>query len=399
MAGGRSRTVIIVALGVAQILAWGSSFYLIAVVAKPMAEETGWPLAWIVGGLSLGSLISGLVSPRVGRMIEARGGRGVLGCSAVLLAVGLVVVGFAPDLPVYLAGWVIMGVGMGAGLYDPAFATLGRLFGEKARTAIAQLTLVAGFSSTVCWPLSAYLVSRFGWRGTCLSYAAIDLAVVLPLYLIALPTEERRLPSRAAPPGRAAKGPPLRLAFWLLAATMTIASVIMTVISVHLLTLMIAHGLDLAAAVALGTLLGPAQVGARVLDLALSRRRHPVWTLVASCVLVAAGLGLLMARPGLAAAGIVLYGAGSGIRSIARGTVPLALFGAEGYAGVMGRLAMPSLIGQAVAPALGGVLIERLGAPATLGLLFATATLAIVPSLLLIGCARSARPPIPPAPA
>jgi MFS family permease len=143
-------------------------------------------------------------------------------------------------------------------------------------------------------------------------------------------------------------------------------------------------------AVGIGTLLGPSQVGARLLDMTLARRRHPVWTLVASTVLVAVGLGLLAARPGLASAAIVLYGAGSGIRSIARGTVPLALFGPEGYASVMGRLAMPSFIGQAAAPALGGVLIERFGASTTMVLLFAGAVATIVPAMMLIGSARAA---------
>jgi hypothetical protein len=182
----------------------------------------------------------------------------------------------------------------------------------------------------------------------------------------------------------------MRFAFLLLAATMTLASVIMTVISVHLLTLLLARGVAMPVAVGLGALLGPSQVGSRLLDMALARHHHPVWTLVASTVLVAIGTGLLVVEPGVASLGIVLYGAGSGIRSIARGTVPLALFGPSGYAAVMGRLAMPAFVGQAIAPALGGVLIERVGASATMLLLFVTAIVTIVPSVLLIGSARPA---------
>jgi predicted MFS family arabinose efflux permease len=391
MSWHRSRAAVIVAVGAAQILAWGSSYYLVAVVAHPIAEHTGWTLAWIVGGLSLGFLVSGLVSPRVGRLIEAQGGRLVLAASAILLAAGLVVVGLAPNLPTYLLGWMVIGIGMGAGLYDPAFATLGRLFGETARTAIGQVTLLGGFASTVCWPLSAFLVDHVGWRGTCFAYAAINVGIVLPLYLLGVPREDARAP--AAPEPARADVPvaePLRLAFVLLAVTLTLASVIMTVISVHLLTLLLAQGVAMPVAVGLGTLLGPSQVGSRLLDMALARRRHPIWTLVASTVLVAIGIGLLVVRPGLASLGIVLYGAGSGIRSIARGTVPLALFGKAGYAAVMGRLARPAFIGQAVAPALGGVLIERLGPSATMLLLFAAAVATIVPSVLLIGSARPA---------
>ncbi len=387
----RSRPAVVVAVGAAQILAWGSSYYLVAVLAQPIAAQTGWTLAWIVGGLSLGFLVSGLVSPLVGRLIEARGGRPVLAASAVLLAAGLVVLGLAPNIPVYLLGWAVLGLGMGAGLYDPAFATLGRLFGDSARAGIGQVTLLGGFASTVCWPLSAYLVAHVGWRGTCFAYAAIHLGIVLPLYLLGVPREARNTaPALAVAGNTAAPLPQARFAFLLLATTLTLAQVIMTVIAVHLLTLLVAQGVAMAVAVGIGALLGPSQVGARLLDMTMAGRRHPVWTLVASTVLVALGLGLLAIGPGIASVAIVLYGAGSGIRSIARGTVPLALFGKTGYAAVMGRLAMPAFIGQAAAPALGGVLIERLGASTTLVLLFAAALATIVPSVMLIGAARSA---------
>ena len=154
--GAARRWPVISALGVVQILAWGSSFYLPAVLAGPIAENTGWPLAWVVGGLSVGLLVAAFVSPRVGLAINRYGGRPVLALAALLLAAGLAALGFAPTLPVYLAGWLLIGLGMGCGLYDPAFATLGRLYGAEARPAITTLTLWGGFASTVCWPLSAY---------------------------------------------------------------------------------------------------------------------------------------------------------------------------------------------------------------------------------------------------
>lgn len=178
---------VISALGVIQILAWGSSYYLPAVLAEPIARETGWPLAWIVGGLSVGLLVAAAVSPRVGTAIQRRGGRPVLALAALLLAFGLITLGLAPALPVFLAGWLVIGLGMGCGLYDPAYATLGRLYGAEARPAITALTLLGGFASTICWPLSAFLVAQVGWRGTCLTYAALHLTVTLPLALWAIP--------------------------------------------------------------------------------------------------------------------------------------------------------------------------------------------------------------------
>ncbi|WP_218127844.1 MFS transporter [Belnapia rosea] len=395
-AASRPRLVVVSAVGVAQILAWGSSYYLPAVLAGPIAAETGWPLGWVVGALSVGLLVSGLVSPRVGHLIERHGGRPVLATSAVLLALGLLAIGLAPTLPLFIAAWLVIGAGMGCGLYDPAFSALGRLYGESARPAITQVTLFGGFASTVCWPLTAFLAAHLGWRGACLTYAALLAVVVLPLYLLALPREEDRAPKPAAAdaplPGHLR--PEQRTAFLLLAAGFTLAYGTMTVIGVHLLMLLQAQGVALAAAVGLGALIGPAQVGGRVLEMTFGKKAHPIWSLVASSVLVAVGLGLLVATPGIAPACIVLYGMGSGIRSIVRGTVPLAMFGREGYAILMGRLGLPTLLATAAAPLVGIWLLEWVGPSGTLAFLFGAALLHLALVVPLVPLAlRGARRP------
>ena len=377
-------------MGIGQILAWGSSYYLLAVLAGPIAQATGWSESWIIGALSLGLLTSGLASPRVGHFIERFGGRPVLASSAVLLAIGLLLQALAPNLPVFIVAWFVIGLGMGAGLYDPAFSTLGRLYGEHARSAITQLTLFGGFASTVCWPLSAYFVEHFGWRGASLAYAAINIGVVLPLYLFGVPREQRRLPPTRAPAhgttGR--RSAEDRYAFVLIAAGLTVASVVMTVISVHILALMQARGLTLAVAVGFGALIGPSQVGARVLEAAFGRRHHPVWSFLVSSALVAIGLCMLLGPSSVIGAGLVLYGSGSGIRSIVRGTLPLALFGREGYAVLMGWLAMPSLVAQAASPSIGSLLFEHLGADLTIAVLVGAAVLNILIILPLLPVAR-----------
>jgi len=391
---GRPRFGVIAAIGIGQILAWGSSYYLPAVLAGPIARATGWSEAWIIGALSFGLLTSGLASPRIGHLIERLGGRPVLAASALLLAIGLVIQAIAPDLPVFVLAWVVMGLGMAAGLYDPAFSTLGRLYGEQARSAITQLTLFGGFASTVCWPLSAVFVAHLGWRGACLAYAGINIAVVLPLYLFGVPREERRL----LPLDRSAKGdtPKRRVsedryALVIVGAGLTVASVIMTVIAVHILALMQARGLTLAAAVSLGALIGPSQVGGRVLEAAIGRRHHPVWSFLFSGALVAVGLAMLLGPASIVGVGLVLYGSGSGIRSIVRGTVPLALFGREGYAVLMGWLAMPILIAQAVSPSLGSLLFVRFGTNVTIAVLAAAALVNILLVLPLLPLARRRR--------
>jgi len=381
--------VVIPVLGVTQILAWGSSYYLLAVLANPIADDTGWSFAWVIGGVSLGLLTAGLVSPRVGDGIQRHGGRPVLAASAVFLAVGLVGLALSPNLPVYIASWLVLGVGMGAGLYDAAFATLGRLYGQRARMAITTLTLFGGFASTVCWPLSAMLVSAFGWRGACLIYAGIHLVVLLPLYVCALPKEPKRDTAVAAPSGGRRRdgrddGPVpagSRLLFLLIALAFTISAMISTFVSVHLLTILQARDIALAAAVALGAIVGPAQVGARVIEMLISRYHHPIWTKFASTIFLTLGIGVLWAGLPTVAAALIFYGAGVGIESIARGTLPLAVFGEDRYAAIMGRIAMPSLIAQAASPSLGAMLMEGFGVSGTLAALFAVA----LANVLLVG--------------
>jgi MFS family permease len=395
----RPRVVVVTALGIAQILGWGTSFYFPAVLAGPIVADTGWSLGWVVGGVSIGLLVAGLIAPRVGAIIDRRGGRPVLAASSLLFAAGLAGIGSAPSLPVYLAAWVVLGAGMGTGLYDAVFAALGKLYGREARAPITNLTLFGGFSSTVCWPLSAFLAEAVGWRGACFIYAGLHLVLSLPLQMAVMP-RQRRLPEGATHE-RAAPAPTsdgLRSApahesavFALLALVLTIAAGIGSIMVVHLLIFLEASGASFAAAVTLGTLFGPAQVGARFVERLFGAHYHPIWTMVSSCTLMAAGLLLLWSGFPVLAVAILVYGAGYGIMWIARGTLPLALFGPERYATLIGRLAFPSLIVQALAPAAGALLIEGVGATATVATLaiFAGANVLLATAL---GAMHRARP-------
>lgn len=391
------RHLIISALGITQILAWGSSFYLPAVLAKPMAEATGWPFAWVIGGLSFGLLTAGLVSIRVGRLIDRYGGRPVLAASSILLALGLVGLATAQSMTFFIASWLVMGLGMGAGLYDAAFSTLGRLYGRGARSAITSLTLWGGFASTVCWPLSAFLVETVGWRDTCLVYAALHMTVTLPLHLFALPREVRR--NRHRPTATTQAGNDLTpdavphgtLIFALLALILTTAGTIATMWSVHLITILQAGGISLAAAVGLGTLIGPSQVGARIVEMVAGNRHHPIWTMTTAVLLIATGFILLWAGFPIPAIALISYGAGNGIFSIAKGTLPLAIFGGQEYAILMGRLAMPALLAQSVAPSVGAFFIDTMGSSATLALLALLGLLNVGAVGLLWHVSRQAR--------
>lgn len=364
------KQVIISGLGIVQILSWGSSYYLLAVLAGPIATDTGWPLPWIIGALSAGLLTAGIVSPWVGRVIGRTGGRGILALAVLLLAAGLAIVGIAPALPVFMFGWLVLGVGMGAGLYDAAFATLGGIYGASARRAITYLTLWGGFASTVCWPLSAFFVEELGWRGACLSYAAIHIAICLPIVLLIVPSPTSIGTGAGAQMLRTARdhrlSEPERRSFFLLAAVLMVGSITMSIVSVHLLTLLQAQGVTLAVAVSLGALIGPAQVGARVIEMLFGARLHPIWTLAAAVAFVALGLVFLAADFPILALSLLLYGGGNGLYSIARGTLPLALFGPQRYAPLIGRIALPNLIAQALAPSLGAAVFVHAGANSTL---------------------------------
>ncbi len=382
------------ALGITQIILWGGSFFLIAVVADPIVQSTGWPQAIVVGALSLAILISGLLSPWVGRMIRRHGGRPVLIAGTLTMAGGLVLMGVAPNLPVFLLAWTVMGLGMAGALYDPLFAAIGQAYGSAARGAMTQIAIASGFAVTLCWPATSAMVAQIGWRGACFTYAALSVAVVAPLFAWALPRQARAEPVPAvaaatlALPSAPARLPGERV----LAVTFTTAAVLMTAVSVQLLLLLQAQGIAAGTAVALSALIGPSQVGARILELAFGRGAHPIWALLVSSGSVALGLLLLAVAPGLAWLAIILYGAGNGMRTVVRGTLPLALYGQQDYAAVMGRLARLPLFGQAATPVACGALSDWLGLDALLDIMLGIAALNLALSLIVARRTLSERP-------
>ena len=384
--------VIVPALGVMQILAWGSTFYVLAVLTPEIAAETGWTTDWVVAGISVGLLVAGVVSPRVGRAIGAHGGRLALAGGAALIGLGLLMLGTTQNYVWYIAAWVIIGGGMGAGLYDAAFATLGSIYGRDARNAIASVTLFGGFSSTVIWPITALLIEYVGWRGACLTYAAVFIGLVVPAYLLILPRRsfiapaaDRALASRVTLEGQE------RWLFVLVAAVVTIGAAILSLMGNLMLLLLQGRGMELAAAVALGTLIGPSAVGARMIERFAGNQYHPIWTMMASTLLVAIGALLFLFEFTYIALGVIFYAAGNGIGTIAKGTLPLALFGPERYPALVGRLGLPVMVAMAAAPFAGAVAYRLGGAPWTLLILCTIALTNVVLVMLLFRLSGAAR--------
>lgn len=368
-------------LGVAQTLAWATTYYLPALVAPVVVADLRADPALVYGAFSLALLIAGLAAPRTGRLIEQWGGRPVLLASSGLIATGLALLGLLPGLAGWFAGWVVLGLGMALGLYEAAFATLGVLYGRAARRSITLVTLVAGFASTVGWPLTALLLPLVGWRGTCLAYAAVNLLLVLPLYLLvprAAPPAESADPAGAVPAEVPLPAAWVRRSFRLLAVFFTLRAIVSATLSVHLIALLGGLGLSVGAAVAAAALQGPSQVGGRLLEFTLGKAAHPLHVArLGGALLPAGALLLVLAGPAAAVPFVMLYGASNGIMTISRGAVPLALFGARGYPVLMGRLALPILLAQAAAPAVTAPLVAGLPALAVLGLAGVLATVAL----------------------
>ncbi len=361
-------------LGLSQILLWGGSFFLMAIVGGPIIRDTGWSHEGVYGALSVALLVSGLLAPAIGRWIGKEKGERIMRYSGIVMASGLTIAALAPHIAVFFLGWVVIGTGMAMGLYDALFAAMGKRYGATAGKSFTYISLISGFCTTVIWPLLTLLLGQFGWRGTLLIYAAVLLIIILPVYTWAFSGHEpQKAPgdNKTMPQSSADQQGGSRM-YFLVMINLTIGAVLLTGISVHLIDILLGNHISLPAAVALGALLGPSQVGVRFLDLVLPAK-SPVTGIAISSVGVLAGVALLLGSPGLAGMGIILYGLGNGMRTILRGTLPLHLFGTAGYAGMMGRLARPQLFAQACTPFIGGFLIQWAGISAFLWVLTALA--------------------------
>jgi len=393
LAAARAGTVL--SLGAAQTLAWASSYYLPAMLATPMSRELGVTPATVFAAFSLALVVSALLGPWAGRAIDRRGGRPVLMLTSALFALGLEALGLAQGAASLFAAWLLLGLAMGAGLYEAAFAALVRLYGQGARNAITGITLIAGFASTLGWPLSTLMEQLWGWRGACFGWAALHLLIGLPLnaWLPGLAAPVAGQAAQAEHASAAEPAPAGVRAAALLALVFAISGFISTAMAAHLPRLLQASGSTLAAAVAVGALIGPAQVGARLLEYGLLRRVHPLWVARLAAALHPLGaIALAVFGAPLAALFGLLHGGGNGILTIVKGSLPLALFGPQGYGRRQGVLMAPTRVAQALAPWLFGLCLDAWGA-AALWLSAGLGLLATAALLLLRGGGSKSPPP------
>lgn len=361
MTATANRALTVAVLGTTQTLSWGSSYYLPAILATPIAAEFGVSRATIFGIFSGALLLTALLGPAAGRAIDTRGGRDVLAVSNLVFAAGLVLMGLAPGLPLFCLAWALVGIGMAMGLYDAAFAALAGLYGKEARNSITGITLIAGFASTVGWPLTALMDAEWGWRGACFGWAGLHLLLGLPLNRLLIPGAPP--PEKAADATGAAGVVPRLRDMALLAFVLATAGFSASALGAHLPGLLQAAGATAAVAVAAGALLGPAQVGARILEFTFLRRISPlVSARIAAAAHPVAVAVLLAGGAPMAAVFVLIHGAGNGMLTITRGTLPLALFGPVGYGRRQGLITAPARATQALAPYAFGLLVDAHGA-------------------------------------
>jgi len=361
MIAKESKTRVVAALGSTQTLAWASSYYLPAILGAPIAAALGLSPSVFFGIFSVALLISAALGPAVGKIIDHHGGRGMLVASNLVLALGLALLARAQGIVGLVVAWIPIGAGITMGLYDPAFATLTRLYGREARKPITGITLIAGFASTIGWPLSAFMLHHYGWREACLMWAALNLFVCAPVNWLLIPAAPPHPPlPRQSAEGDTAEPP--RGAMIVLALFFSAAWFVTGAMAAHLPRLLEAAGATPTEAVAAGALVGPAQVAARLVEFGLLRRLHPLISARIAAVMHPLGaLALGLFGPFGVAAFALLHGAGNGMITIAKGTLPLAIFGPHGFGLRSGVLSAPARITQSAAPFLFGLLLDSVG--------------------------------------
>ncbi len=382
-------TPLVFCLGLSQLVCWGISYYLIGIFGGAMAADLGFSLSVAHGGFTAALFVMGAVSSQVGRSIDRWGGRPVMVVGSLLLAAGCLGLAAAQGIAGYYAAWAVLGLAMRMTLYDAAFAALARLGGPLARRPISQITLLGGLASTTLWPVGQALAEGLGWRGALCAYAGFALLTV-PLHVAIPPRRYERPASSGDAPAAAGEGEGARrgaaAAPVLYALIVAATGVLNSGLSAHMIGILSGLGMGAALAVWIATLRGIGQSSARLCEVLFGRRLSAT-----ALAVLATGLLLPSFLVGLASgqalvAGVLfalLFGAGNGLVTIVRGTLPLALFDPRTYGGTVGRLVTPSFYAAALAPLAYAAVIERFGEAAALHLSFALAAVAFAAAAAL----------------
>ena len=352
---------LVATLGLTQTIGYASSFYLPAVLARPMAEKIGTSVSTVYALFSVSLIIAALTAPFAGRCIDNWGGKRVLAASSIWFALSLVFLSQAQSVLSFFLGWASLGFAMGAGLYDMAFAAVVRSRGQSAQTIIIGITLIAGFASTIGWPISHYFLANFGLRQALLVWAGVHLFLALPLNLsLVLPMLPGSVKSETSPNQKQKKNNILMV--FVLAMAFVCFGFCVNAMAGHMPRLLQLFGVSVAASIAVGTALGPSQIFARLIHLFVLQKQHPINKAILAVLLMPLGaVSLVLFGQNAALAVCITHGFGSGTMFIVKGILPLRIFGEKGYGHRQGLLFLPANIVQALSPFLFSLCIDTWG--------------------------------------
>jgi MFS family permease len=350
----QTSTKLTLKLGIPQIITWGSGFYLPAILAVPISKELGIPTETFFWAFTISLLVSGLIGPRVGKAIDRLGGRRVLPFGNLAFAIGLSILALSTE-PVFLfVAWIFMGIGSSMGNYDSAFATAVSFLGTKANRVIAGITVFAGFSSTISWPLTSLLNDNFSWQTAVWFWVVMHLLVAMPIHLSIPKVEPKEVADATGPIRKIIKNrfrfDPLLLVF---AVMFALEGFIVSSVNSTLPFMLGELGADAQLAIFAAAILGPSQVAARLLLVALDRYLTPMRVAAISILVHPAGVILLLVFEANAILPfVILHGIGVGLNPFIRGSLPLLFFGSESYGQRQGYVMMLSKIISALSPTL-----------------------------------------------
>lgn len=396
----------IAALGLTQIIGYGSLYYSFSILAPDMARDLGWSSEWIFGALSVALLIGGLAAPLMGTWIDRFGAGRIMTSGSAIAAAALVACAFAPGKIAFVVALIGIEIASNLVQYGAAFALLVQIRPQVAQRSITYLTLIAGFASTIFWPITTALHAHLSWQNVYLIFAALNLVACLPIHAWlsrGVRQTRRRTGEEAAKRVEPSLPPSVRRpAFILMVTGFALESVVNSALLVHMVPVMSALGLG-AMAVVVGTLFGPSQVLSRLINMVFGESLSQVMLAIICAILLPTALAILIATapsvPG-ALAFAVVFGLGSGLNSIVYGTLPLALFGSDGYGRRQGQIMSVRLVVSSMAPFALAFLMGNLGASWSLSIAALLGTIALAAFFAIMRLTRPvvARPETVPNP-
>ncbi len=375
----------VLGLGITTTIGYGTLYYSITIMSEELSREFSWSKSFIFGILSLGILLGGLIAPSVGKLLDRHGAREIMSIGSLLCALGLFALSFIETKFDYILAILFLETVSVLVLYEAAFVAFSQLAGVKARLPIIQITLMAGFASTIFWPLITYLLTFMNFREVYQSLALFHIFLALPIHYFvlkpSLKVKNKDFKEESFNDCICLEGKHKKRSLILLAIAFSLIAIPITAMQTQFLSLLKGFGFEATTAVILGTIIGPSQVIARVLDIVFSKKATPMTTAVVSTSIMMLGLVALLFSGYsfyIALVFVILYGAGQGLSDIVRGTLPLYLFGKNGYGKTTGNLNLFRLIVTAMVPFGFAYILENFGAKISVIFLVIVTIIAVI---------------------